>query len=95
MVRQEESFKGAHSYPGRYAMKCADAGVVFSTNKKLRPNSLGVAEFNFFRNPFTTFYVVYKEENEKFTLAEPNVVDRDAFLTTLASFGIELEEKTH
>lgn len=93
VICQEERFKDTHSYPGGYAMKCADSGAVFSTSKKMRPRNVGISEFNFLRNPFTTFYVVYKEENEKFTLAEPHVVDREAFLAALEAFGIKLEKR--
>lgn len=93
VIRQEECFKGAHTYPGGYGMKSAAAGAVFSTNKKMRPKRLGIGEFSFFRNPFTTFYVVYREENEKHIVSEPHIVDREAFLATLASFGIELVKR--
>ena len=91
VIRQEETFGNAITYPGSYAKK-PGAGVVFSTKKKERPWWLGPQEYCALRNPFATVCVVYRGDNSKNIIAAPHIVDRDIFLATLASFGVELNK---
>ena len=90
-IKQEESLKGILSYPGKFA-KNPDEGAVFSAQKKQRPRLLGPEEYCILRNPFTTFFVVYREENPKVKVLSPHIVEREAFLATLASFGVKLKK---
>lgn len=91
VIRQEENFSNAITYPGKFAKKPA-TGAVFSSKKKERPWWLGPEEYCMLRNPFTTFYVVYREENTKAKILSPHIVDQEDFLSTLTSFGIELKK---
>ena len=90
-IKQEENFKGILSYPGTFA-KNPDAGAVFSVQKKQRPRRLGPEEYCILRNPFSTFFVVYREENSKAKVLSSHVVERESFLSTLTSFGVKLEK---
>ena len=90
VIRQEEIFNNAITYPGKFAKK-PDAGAVFSSKKKERPWWLGPEAYCILRNPFTTFFVVHREENPKAMILSAHVVNRENFLATLASFDIELK----
>lgn len=95
VIRQEERFRDALLVHSTFFPEKPETGAVFSTNKKMRPKWMAIEAFSMYRNPFTTFYVAFNDENAKHGLDTPHVVDRDAFLATLASFGIKLEKRTH
>ena len=90
VIRQEENFNNSITYPGTFAKK-PDAGAVFSTKKKERPWWMGPVEYCALRNPFTTFFVVYREENLTAKIRSSHIVERQIFLAMLTSYGIVLK----
>ena len=93
VICQEEKLRDFCSFDSKTIRKKPNAGAVFSSNKKMRPKWMAIEAFCMYRNPFTTFYVAFNEENAKHGLDAPHVVDREAFLATLASFGIQLNKR--
>lgn len=95
VIRQVEKFRDTCSFDSKTIHKKPDAGVVFSTNKRMRPKWMAIDTFCMYRNPFTTFYVAFNEENARHGLDTSHVVNREVFLTTLAFFGVALEVRKH
>lgn len=92
VIKQEERFKGAVTYPGAFAAH-PKSGAVFSAQKKLRPHWLGLEEYCIFYNPFSTFYVVYSEPDSRVLQLSSHIVEKETFLAELVSFGVKLEQR--
>lgn len=84
-VKKMEDWHNVISYRQR-----PEEGAMFSIKSLHRPRWLGPLEFCAIRAPFSSFFVCFCIGDKR----SPNIytVDKESFLSTLAQWGVELDE---